>query len=116
MGDTVGSRGVLSGRQREILVGTLLGDAHLERNGCNFRVRIEHNEKYKDYVFWLAKKLEPFSLAPRYVRDFDKRNGKTYLRWHLSTGSLSLFNEFADFFYKNGRKIVPLKLAKLLTP
>lgn len=78
MGNTVGSRGVLTQRQREILIGTLLGDAHLEKNGEYTRVRIDHYEKHKEYIFWLAQEFFPFSFKPRHIVQVDKRSGKKY--------------------------------------
>src|SRR3989338_3693380 len=116
MDNTVGSRGVLSQRQREILIGTLLGDAHLEKNGQYSRLRVDHYEKHKDYIYWLANEFLLFSLEPRQVFDFDKRNSKTYSRWHFSTRSLPIFDEFREMFYLNGKKIVPKSISKLLTP
>jgi hypothetical protein len=115
MGNTVGSRGVLTQRQREILVGTLLGDAHLEKNGRFTRLRVDHYEKHKEYIFWLAHEFAPFSLMPRQIVEKDKRNGKTYKRWHFSTKSLPIFDEFRDLFYQDGKKIIPSILGKLIT-
>ncbi len=116
MGNTVGSRGVLTQRQRDILIGTLLGDAHLEQNGRYTRVRIDHYDKHKAYIFWLAREFSPFSLDPRQIVEEDKRSGKTYTRWHFSTKSLPVFDEFRALFYKDRRKIIPPALAKLITP
>lgn len=116
MGNTVGSRGVLTQRQREILIGTLLGDAHLEKNGRYSRVRIDHYDKHKAYIFWLAQELLPFSLKPRKIVEVDKRNDKQYSRWHFSTKSLPIFDEFRTLFYQNGRKIIPPSLDTLLSP
>lgn len=114
--NTVGSRGVLSQRQKEILIGTLLGDAHLEPNGKYVRVRIDHYDRHKEYVFWMANELLPFSLKPREIIEDDKRSGKSYTRWHFSSQSLPVFQGFRDLFYFRGRKIVPENLDKLITP
>lgn len=114
-GNTVGSRGVLTQRQKEILVGTLLGDGHLEQNGKYVRLRIEHSYKHKEYIFWLAREFRPFSLQPRAIFAKDKRNGKTYRKWHFSTRSLPIFSKFRDIFYKNRRKIIPLNISKMLS-
>ncbi len=115
MGNTVGSRGVLTQRQQEILIGTLLGDAHLERNGRYTRVRVDHYDRHKAYIFWFAREFSPFSLQPRHIIERDKRNGKTYSRWHFSTKSLPVFDEFRSAFYRNGRKIIPSLIDKMLT-
>jgi len=116
MGNTVGSRGVLTQRQREIIVGALLGDACLERNGRHTRMRIDHYEKHREYVFWLAEELAPFSLRPRRINEIDKRNNKAYPRWHFSTRTLSLFDEFRELFYRGGRKVIPSCLGKMISP
>lgn len=116
MGNTVGSRGVLTQRQREILIGTVLGDAHLEKNGRYTRLRVDHYDKHKAYIFWLAHEFSHFSLVPRHIVEKDKRNGKNYSRWHFSTRSLPIFDEFRTLFYNRGRKQISLNLVKLLTP
>lgn len=116
MGNTVGSRGVLTQRQREILIGTVLGDAHLEQNGRYTRMRVDHYNKHKAYIFWLAHEFSPFSLVPRRIRQKDKRNGKNYDRWHFSTRSMPVFDEFRALFYKGRRKRISLALAKFITP
>lgn len=116
MGNTVGSREELSARQKEILIGTLLGDGHLEKNGRYSRLRVDHCDRHKDYVFWLVKELAPFSLGPRHIDEKDKRSGKTYSRWHFSTRSLPIFDEFRELFYNNKKKIISLSLLKRITP
>jgi len=116
MGNTVGSRGVLTQRQKEILIGTVLGDAYLEKNGRYTRVRIDHYDKHKTYIFWLAQEFLPFSLKPRHIVETDKRNGKQYSRWHFSTKSLPIFDEFRELFYRNGKKIISPLLVKILSP
>lgn len=115
MGNTVGSRGVLTQRQREILIGTLLGDAHLEKNGRYTRLRVDHYDQHKAYIFWLAQEFLPFSLEPREIVEVDKRSGKSYKRWHFSTRSLPIFDEFRELFYEGGKKRVPLSLLQSFT-
>lgn len=51
----------------------MLGDACLEKNCINFRIKIDHTEKYKDYIFWLNREMKPFSLKPRLITETDKR-------------------------------------------
>lgn len=116
MGNTVGSRGVLTKRQREILIGSVLGDAHLEKNGRYTRLRVDHSEKHKVYIFWLAHEFLPFSLDPRRIVQKDKRNGKIYSRWHFSTQSMPMFNEFRALFYTRQRKRISSVLTTLMTP
>lgn len=115
MGNTVGSQGVLTQRQKEILIGTLLGDAHLEKNGRYTRLRVDHYEKHKEYIFWLAHEFSPFSLVPRRIVEKDKRNGKSYNRWHFSTKSLPVFDEFRVLFYQERRKTISPVLSNMIT-
>ena len=110
----MGSRGVLTKRQRQILIGTLLGDAHLELNGKYVRLRVDHYSPQKDYTFWMASEFTPFSLPPRIISRVDKRNGKTYTRWHFSTKSLPILSEFRNMFYKEGKKIVPPNISGMM--
>ena len=110
----MGSRGVLTKRQRQILVGTLLGDGHLELNGRYSRLRIDHQEKQKEYIFWKASEFLPFSLSPREVVFGDKRYKKIYKRWHLSTKSLPIFNKYQKMFYRNRVKIIPENIVELV--
>ena len=111
----MGSRGVLTQRQKQILVGTLLGDGHLELNGRYTRLRVDHYERHKEYVFWMAREFEPFSLNPRAIVEKDKRNGKIYKRWHFSTRSLPIFSIFQDLFYKGKRKIIPVNISEMMS-
>ena len=52
MENTVGSR------QDNMIVGTLLGDGFLERNGLYVRLVADHSVKQAEYVCWKAKILE----------------------------------------------------------
>lgn len=116
MGNTVGSRGVLTQRQREIVFGTLLGDACLEKNGRHTRLRVDHREEHKEYVLWLAKQLLPFSLKPRRINEMDKRYDKAYPRWHFSTGTHPIFDRIRKLFYVGRKKVVPSCLSDILSP
>lgn len=112
----MGSRGVLSARQKEILLGTLLGDGHLEKNGYHTRLRIDHCHKQKDYVLWLASEFSPFSLKSRQIVEIDKRSGKKYSRWHFSTRCITLLDKYRKLFYNKRRKIISRQVIRHLTP
>ena len=55
-------------------------------------------------------------MKPRQIVQVDKRSGKRYSRWHFSTKSLSIFDEFRILFYRNGRKIIPPLLDQIISP
>ena len=45
----------LTKKQKEILVGLILGDGHLEtlNNGKTYRLKVEHSLKQREYLDWL---------------------------------------------------------------
>lgn len=105
----------LSHKQKEILVGSLLGDAHLEQNGNNVRLRVEHTANQEHYLMWKYLEFVNFvSSKPRMIERFDKRTKKTYKGWHFSTYSLDVFNVYHRIFYRNKKRIVPENIDKLL--
>ena len=103
---------------KEILVGKLLGDAHLEtqNNGKTYRFKFEHSEKQKEYIFWLYKRLEKFcGTSPRIKTG--TRNGKTYKKYFFQTKSFPNFVFFGKQFYEDKKKVIPKRIIrKLLTP
>jgi len=107
----------LTSRQKQILVGSLLGDAHLESRYKlgSATLRIEHSYKQKEYVDWLYSEFKKWvrtSPRKRTRWSWDKKQDKylfmTY--WHKILG------EFREMFYRNGRKIIPEDLEFYLTP
>ena len=54
-------------------------------------------------------------MTPRQIFERDKRNGKVYSRWHFSTRSLPIFDEFRRLFYSKRRKIIPASLLGVIS-
>ena len=105
----------LSSKQKNILIGTLLGDAHLEKNGHNVRLRIDHSEKQKNYLKWKYSEFINFAASsPKLIKTIDKRSNDIYRKWHFSTYSIDLFNFYWKLFYKDKIKIIPKNTIKLL--
>lgn len=102
-------------KQRKIILGTILGDGHLEKNGNNVRLRIEHSLPQKEYLFWKYEALKDIVAGiPRLVRGKDNRSGKIYQRWHISTYSFAELNDYSKMFYKGRRKIIPSEIVDML--
>lgn len=61
----------ISQRQREILIGVLLGDGHLEtqNNGRTWRLKIEHAWRQKAYVDWLFAAFKPWVKTEPQTRE-----------------------------------------------
>ena len=105
--------------QREILIGTLLGDAHLEtqNDGKTFRLKIEHSLKQKCYVDWLYRLFQEWVLTEPHSRE--KRIGDAkYMNYGFATVSHSAFRFYAHQFYdqQTGIKKVPKLIHRWLTP
>jgi len=113
-GNTVGSRGSLSNQQKFILIGKILGDGCIEKNGYHARLKIEQCDKQKEYVFWFYQKMKPFVGQQPKIISHSGSNGKETWRWRFNTLSLNLFDSYYSLFYKNGKKIIPLNLSEYL--
>ncbi len=102
---------------RDIIVGSILGDACLERNGKNVRLRIDHGEAQRALVEWKYQYLvELTSSPPRRVEVFDSRTQRTYAHYRFDSRSLEVLNEFFDLFYgQDGIKHVPKEIGSYLS-
>ena len=108
----------LNGEQRSILVGTLLGDGHLETqtNGRTYRLKIEHSAKQSAYVDWLYQQfkdwvLTPPKIKPKRLKDVELEN------YYFQTLSSGRFRFYAKEFYDDFKhKRVPRQIKRWLTP
>lgn len=100
--------------QRSILVGTLLGDGHLETqdSGKTYRLKIEHQLLQQDYTKWLYDHFKEWIRSGIYNKV--KSEGKEYVGF--TTYSHSAFRFYGHQFYVNGKKIIPKLIYKLLNP
>ena len=118
MGNTVGSlrQHAASSRERDIILGTILGDAHLYSMKTDARLEIGHSEKQKEYVLYKYGELKRFVGAqPHRVKIFDPRYQKTYVQWRFKTKASPLLTEFHRYFYRETKKIIPKDIASILT-
>ena len=103
--------------QREVIIGTLLGDASMSlRNGkpC-YSIKFEQGEANADYVNHLYELFEPFTGTPPAWRWIDK-NRTRRARWFRTYRHDSLIFYWNLFYVLDGRKIVSKKIAKFITP
>ena len=107
MGNTVGS---LSEVQREIIVGSLLGDGAM-RCKTNALLEINHSFRQAGYVGWKFRHLADLVRTPPKVR---RSNGKR-LAYRFVTRSLPELTPYFHLFYATGKKRVPeLELTPLV--
>lgn len=106
---------MLSKRQKAILVGTLLGDGHLEQNGKNVRLRVGHGLPQREYIAWKYRELKDLVRGNiRTAKIFHSKRNKYYKHLQFSTLTCSDFTEWRNIFYCQGKKIVPKNISDLL--
>jgi hypothetical protein len=98
------------------MVGAILGDACLERNGRNVRLRIDHGHAQQALVEWKFQQLTELDPSPvRRVDVFDSRTKQTYVHYRFATKTTALLNEWHDLFYRDDSiKRVPEQIATYL--
>ena len=103
-------------RQRAILAGTILGDGYVQKTGeKNARLRFEHGEKQKEYVFWKGKQFPRlFNGAPKRVMRVHPSTKKTYIYWRWQSNSTPELGYWHAQFYPKGKKRIPEDLAKMI--
>ena len=100
----------LSQEAEAVIIGSLLGDAYLYRNGT---LQIEHCYEHAAYTLWKYEKLKSIAgKSPTLVERYDKRTNKIYrsLRFY----SKSVLKDFRPWFYENSKKIIPDNLGERL--
>lgn len=109
----------LTKRQREIIVGTLLGDGHLEtqNKGRTYRLKIEHTIKQREYVDWLCKELKSLVRTRPYAREGKSQFSTEYIKYGFVTYSLGSLRFYGQQFYDaSGKKTIPKLIHRLLSP
>lgn len=100
----------LTKNQREILVGVILGDAHLEtqNNGQTYRVKFAQSVAHKPYLDHLYDIFKDWVLTPPKYKASNNV-------WHFSTISHGAFRFYGHQFYGE-KKGIPKLIHRWLTP
>jgi hypothetical protein len=108
----------LSKKQRSIIVGTLLGDSHLEtqNGGKTYRLKVEHSIKQADYVDWLYQQFQEWVLTPPRAKpkQLEGVRHENYCFQTLSVGQLRFYGR--NFYDQTRHKYVPRQIGRWLTP
>lgn len=99
----------LTSVQKEILVGTLLGDAFIERYKPTHNARVRFDQSFPNHASYLMKIFSYFyNLTGKgptvIIRKPDKRTGKVYSQMQLKTLAFPCFNYYLNLFYKMVKK------------
>lgn len=101
--------------QKQIIVGTLLGDGCLYKDSTkgNYKLSFGHCKAQAQYFHWKISMLDPFINT--YRENVDKRGNSIML--NTATICHQDFNQIADMFYDKSRvKHVPKNLDIYMTP
>ncbi len=108
-----------------VLIGSILGDTHLEKRkrGIGTRIIFEQCNKNVEYIMWFhsffALRGYCTSNKPK-LKTRIKKDNKIFYQYRLSSYTFTSLNWLHDMFYKHNGvgyiKIVPCNLADYLTP
>jgi len=109
----------LSSEQKDILIGSMLGDGCLESQNKNrtYRLKIEQSLLHKEYVDWLYEKLKNLVLTEPKIK-IKKIGSKNYQNYGFQTISCGQLRFFAHQFYDQNskKKKIPKIIGRLLNP
>lgn len=114
---------VLSQQQKDLIVGTLLGDGNLQTfNGNTWRYRAIHKAAHEPYIFHKYQILKEYcDSPPKYSTFVDPRTKSVYSRFTFQTLVMSDLRYYGTLFYHQDanfswKKKIPKNIANLLTP
>jgi hypothetical protein len=90
----------LTSRQRELVVGSLLGDAYLMSTTAGWCFRVNHGQQQREYVDW------KYEILANFVRTPPRNSGRCY---YFRTVTHPEFAVYRQHFYA-GRKVAPIEL------
>jgi|EP01039_Chlorochromonas_danica_P011485 hypothetical protein len=110
--------------QKDLIVGTLLGDGNFQTNsaGNTWRYRAIHKLAHESYITHKYQILRDFcETPPKLSTVIDRRTNKIYQRFTFQTICADDFRYYALLFYKqqldkSWKKQIPSTISKLLTP
>lgn len=88
----------LSEIENALIMGTLLGDAHIQKRGESYRLKIAHGIKQQSYLMWKYAKLS--RLCSTTQPPTIKTDKKGYQTVEFYTTSGKWLKEIFDLFYK----------------
>jgi len=91
---------------KQILFGSILGDASLTKCKVNYFFEEVHSIKQKDYLIWKNKYLKIFHGKLRDKLCENSKLNKIYRQIRLSTSAIPTITEYYRLFYKNNKKTI----------
>jgi len=109
----------LTKKQKQFLIGTLLGDgtSSLGRRNTNARLKIQHTDKDKDYLEFKHSVLKNF-VTGKIIKEtnLNRKTKKYYSSLLFITTTHPEFTKFHKLFYRRKKKVVTAEVLRKLTP
>lgn len=106
----------LTGLQRDLIVGSLLGDGGMRApSPATARLSEGHSLKQCDYTDWKADILGPY-ISDRYRAQKRNKEGRVFHTWNYATRTTTRLRPFYDLFYATGPRVFPSGLPELMNP
>lgn len=105
----------ISDYQKQLLVGTILGDAFvsLAQNKKGASLMIEQSGKHKEYVEHLYNELK--SLYPGKLSKRFRGENNQYINYLFKTATSPDLLFYRDLFYEGNKKVIKPELKELIT-
>ena len=113
----------MNNRIKQMLIGVILGDAHIGTTGVDKAFisfeQSKSKEKYMNFLFNFVKENN-LALMENSIKEYKRENlttNSTTESLYFRTQSLDSLKPLADIFLdKSGKKIIPSNIADYLTP
>jgi hypothetical protein len=110
--------------QKDLIVGTLLGDGNLQTqsSGKTWRYRAAHKLAHQPYLYHKYEILKDFcQTSPQLSVVYDPRTNKEYSRYTFQTITSDEFRYYGQLFYQqqadsSWKKQIPGNIFSLITP
>lgn len=86
-----------SNEEVALIMGTLLGDAHLQQHGSGSRLKIAHDQMQEEYVKWKHRKLKRFCTT---TKDPTARQEKLGVTIRFETSTSKIWAPIHQLFYQ----------------
>ena len=99
--------------QKEVILGTVLGDGHLDRRDSgNIRLHMTHSPKQREYIMWKYEMLKPICSTMPTISNA----GHGYSAYQLNTVNHPFLSEVYHQITREGKKMIRRTFLNRLTP
>ena len=115
---TILNETILTKIQKELILGSILGDAHIElmKSGNLARFIESHSIKQKTYLNWKSEILHNISRPIKNYSCINKKTNKQYFFCNYYTNATKELLGWQKDFYNKKQKIVNKEIVKDITP